>query len=372
MESKNFNEEFVSSRIKKFQELMRENEIDATLIRTFSSFVYFTGVKWLRPALIIPSEGEPVAFVFEHEKEEFKEVSSIKNVRTYSKVEELMREVRGTVKEMNVKRMGFDYSVERDSYVLFFEMFKKLNPEVEVVDVHSLIYKLRMVKDPSEIYNIREASKLAMRGMKVAAETVSVGRTELEIASEIVYDLMNSGSESPKVYVNVGLRPRIHSEPRKDVKVKTGDCVNVTIAAEYNGYYSNMSRTFFIQEVSNLQRDAWKALLDAYNFVISTVKAGKKISEVEKEIEKIVSRKGFQKNYVIGFTHSVGLMIEEDPITTIVVPHRSETFLENMTIAALHAPLAIPGAGLLKYEDTFIVSSDGLRNLTDLRVDHII
>jgi len=38
-------------RIRRFQELMRSNGIDASLIRTLSSFTYFAGVKWLRPGL---------------------------------------------------------------------------------------------------------------------------------------------------------------------------------------------------------------------------------------------------------------------------------------------------------------------------------
>ncbi|HDI06993.1 MAG TPA: aminopeptidase P family protein, partial [Candidatus Bathyarchaeota archaeon] len=127
--------EDVKRRVERFQQLMRENNIDASMIRTLSSFTYFTGLRWLRPALLIPAEGEPAAFIFQYEAEEFMEKTGIRNVKTYRKAEELMKAVSGTIREAGFKKVGFDYSVERDSYVLFFELFKRLNAQVEVVDV---------------------------------------------------------------------------------------------------------------------------------------------------------------------------------------------------------------------------------------------
>jgi len=58
-----FAEAQLRQRVRNFQLLMKENGIDVAVIRTLSSFIYFTGIKWLRPALLIPSEGEPTAFV---------------------------------------------------------------------------------------------------------------------------------------------------------------------------------------------------------------------------------------------------------------------------------------------------------------------
>jgi len=108
----------LEERVKRFQELMKENNVDASMIRTLSSFMYFTGVKWLRPALLIPAEGEPTVFIFKYEVEEFLKKSWIRNVETYMKAEELMKNVSGSIRRHGYKRVGFDYSVERDSYVL--------------------------------------------------------------------------------------------------------------------------------------------------------------------------------------------------------------------------------------------------------------
>ncbi|NWG09127.1 MAG: aminopeptidase P family protein, partial [Nitrososphaerales archaeon] len=271
-----FNKDVLRKRVEKFQRSMRESGIDASNIRTLSSFVYFTGVKWLRPALLIPAEGNPTAFVVEQEAEEFLSKTWVKDVVTYRRVEELMRGVTGRIKDNGYKTVGFDYSVERDSYVAFFELFKSLNPKIEVRNVHSMIMDLRMIKDNNEIEAIRKASKIAERGLDKALDSILIGATELNIAAEATYSMMKAGSESPHVYVNAGPNPRAHAEPRSDVKVGDNCAVMVVISADYMGYHSNITRTVFVGRAPEEARIAHKALHDAYDKAKDTVRPGVK------------------------------------------------------------------------------------------------
>ena len=352
-------------RVEKFQQLMKENGIDASMIRTLSSFIYFTGVKWLRPALLIPAEGEPTAFIFEYEAAEFKEKTWIKNIKTWRRTPELIGSVTKTIREGNYKKVGFDYSVERDSYVLFFELFKKLNPKVEIVDVHALIMKLRMIKDSQEIEYIQKASNIAVKGISSAINAIDINVSEAEIAAESMYTMMKNGSEHLHVCVNVGFRPRVHAEPRSDVRVKPGDTINIIVAANYNNYYSNMSRTVFMGGLSGEKREAFETMMEIHGLATNFLKAGIRFIEIENKIKELIERKGLGKYYVEGFTHGVGLLIEEDPITTIVIPHRQYEAVENMVLAFIHAPLTIPGIGSIKCEDTFRVKADGVEKFTE-------
>ena len=88
------------------------------------------------------------------------------------------------------------------------------------------------------------------------------------------------------------------------------------------------------------------------------------MNSIESEIEQMLKQQGYGDNYVQGFAHGVGLLVEEDPITTIVIPHRRQVVKENMVLAAVHTPLAIPDVGAIKCEDTFLVRPDGLEKLT--------
>jgi len=351
-------------RVRNFQLMMKESGIDVAVIRTLSSFIYFTGIKWLRPALLIPAEGEPTAFIFQHEADEFASKCWVKSIERWMKTEELMKGVSAMIRKAGYKVAGFDYSVERDSYVLFFELFKTLNPKVEVRDVHALIMKLRMIKDAQEIECIRRASEIVDLGMDAAVNSVDISKSELEIAAEAVYRLMKSESEHPLVYVNVGPRPRKHAEPRGEVKVGRGDCVSIVIGSDYNNYFSNVSRTMFFGEASTEKKKAFDAVERARQLAEEELKPSVELAEIEKKIHELMEKSGYGAYYSWGFTHGVGLLIEEDPITTIVVPHRRYKVAENMVLAAVHVPLTIPNIGSVKCEDTLLIGKEGCKPLT--------
>jgi len=347
-------------RVKRFQELLKRENIDGAVIRTLSTFVYFTGTKWLRPALLIPVEGEPTVIVAKGEAELFKSRSWIENVVEFQKTEELMANVTMWIKKNGFNTVGMEFSVERDAYILFYELFKKLNPGIEIVDVRGLSMELRMIKDEWELEKIRKAGKIAKKGMKVAEEEIKPGKSELEVAAEIVRELMINGSEEPKVYVSA--TPRAHAEPFRDVEIKEGKVVTVVIGADWDHYYVNMSRSFPVGNINERAKLALSAMEEAYTKAVELTKPGIKFIAVERELEKIYRERGLIDAYITGYAHGVGLLIEEDPITTIVVPHRAMEVKENMVLAMVHAPLMIP-EGAVKEEDTFIMSKK-LENVT--------
>ncbi|MCP8317173.1 MAG: aminopeptidase P family protein [archaeon] len=364
MTIKMLNENVLKTRVKKFQKSMGDSGIDASNIRTLSSFMYFTGIKWLRPSLLIPSDGDPTAFVVEHEADEFLSKTWVDDVVTYRNVEGLMKGVTGRIRDSGYKVVGFDYSVERDSYVAFFELFKRLNPKIEVSNVHELIMSLRMIKDDYEINFIKEASRIAEKWLSVSMDSISIGASELDIAAEAIYAMMKAGAESPHVYVNASSKPRAHAEPRSDVKVDDKCAVMVVVSADYMGYNSNITRTLFIGKATEEAKKAHETLHDIYAKAKDIVKPSVKLIDVENIIKKALEEKGYEKYYLTGFAHGVGLLVEEDPITTILVPHRQYLVAENMVLAFIHAPLMILGIGSLKCEDTFLVKSDKVEPLT--------
>jgi Xaa-Pro aminopeptidase len=359
-------ETVTEERIRRFQALMKSDHIDASMIKTVSSFTYFTDVQWLRPGLIIPAEGDPVAFIPKHEVSAFIERSCIEHVAPYSGVDELMRGVSSTIRNNGYRKVGFDMSVERDAYELFFHMFKNLNPKTEIVDVHSLIMQLRMIKDATEIENIKNAAHVTDKAMTAAFNAIKVGASELDIAAEATYAMMENGSEHPHAYVNTGSVPRLHAEPRCDMKVGTGDAVTITLAADYQNYYSNETRTYIPPEAPREKLNALETLRGIRTSVEEKLKPRVMLSTIEEEIGKALSENGYANNYAKGFAHGVGLLVEEDPITTIIIPHRRQVLKENMVISAIHTPLAIPGIGAVKTEDTFLITSNAPEQLTKL------
>ncbi len=350
--------EVLKSRYKKFQELLMREGIDAVMLRTLSSFIYFTGIKWLRPALLIPAEGVPTLFVARGEDDFFRERTWIKDVVTFTDGGDLMAKVSGAIRERGCKKVGLEFGLERDAYILFYEMFKKLNPKVEVVDVSHLLFELRATKDKYELESVRKAGQVASKVMEHVLSTVKPGMSETEIAAEAYHKLYGSGCEEPHVHVNVGPAPRVHSEPYRDVKVREGVFVTMIIAADYNRYYANMARTIYVGKASGMAEKALKCMSEVYEQASRLTRAGVRLIDVMKELDKVYAKYGLLEYRVVGYAHGVGLQVEEPPITTIVPQHRVVKVKPNMVLAFVHAPLLLKGLGQVKLEDTFIVRED--------------
>jgi Xaa-Pro aminopeptidase len=351
-------------RIIEFQKRMKEKGVDGAMIKTASSFTFFADVMWLRPGLIIPAEGDPVAFIAQNEVEAFRERSCVKKVVPYHGIDELMPGVTRVIRQSGLNTVGMDMSVERDAFELFGHMFARLNPKVEIVDVHSLIMELRMFKDASEIERSRRAAQVTDKGMDAALGRIAPGASELEVAAEAVYAMMRAGSERPHVYVNAGPIPRIHAEPRANQRIAGGDVVTVTIGGDAENYYCNETRTYVPSGASPEKRRAFQAVRSVYESITPKLRPGVVLESIEEEIGASLTAQGYSDHYVKGFAHGVGLLVEEDPITTILMPHRRMALREGMVIAAMHAPLAVPGAGSFKIEDTFLITPNGPEQLT--------
>ena len=150
-----------------------------------------------------------------------------------------------------------------------------------------------------------------------------------------------------------------------DSTVRKGYPVEIVIAADYEGYYSNITRTVFVGGINREQRDIIKTYLDVRSFVEEDLIPRRKLIDIPKKVKELFENRGYGRNFLLGFVHGVGLLVEEDPITTIVPPHRQYTVSENMVLATLHSPLSIPGVGVIKYEDTYVIEKDRAKRITD-------
>ncbi len=351
-------------RVRKFQSLLREAGIDAAMIRTLSTFRYFTGVKWLRPSLLIPAEGDPVAFVARGEEEGFKELTWVDEVVPFTDGGDLMGKVSGLIRRNNYGVVGIEFGVERDAFILFYEMFKSLNPKVRVVDALPITSGMRLIKDEFEVEAVREASRIAKGVVEEVLASVRLGLREVDIASKAYALLFSAGCESPLVYVNAGPHPRIHAEPLRNSFVEEGKFLTLVIGADHDGYYANVARTVAVDNAGGEALKALECMRRVHDLAEELSVAGKRFIDVMGELDKAYGECGFLKYRVLGYAHGVGLQIEETPITTIIPKHRFMRIEEGMVLASVHSPLMIEGLGQVKFEDTYLVEGGGVRCLT--------
>ena len=98
---------------------------------------------------------------------------------------------------------------------------------------------------------------------------------------------------------------------------------------------------------------------EIYNKAIELTESGGKFQDTIEELDKIYEKHNMKNYRVIGYTHGVGLQVEEPPITTILPKHQLMKPKPRMALAMVHSPMLIPGLGQVKKENTFIVKENG-------------
>ncbi len=336
-------------RVLRFQKIMKEKNIDVTMIRDTYAFEYFTGIKWDPPALMIPKDDEPTIFAIDDEIDELSSSTWIKNILPYRDVKTLITTVH---EKVDTPTIGFN--LDFDSSALLYDMFTKIHAKRKIVNVHPLIMNLRMFKDKEEIKNIKKAGEIAEKGMKATLSAIKNGAKEIDIEAEAYYTMKKEGADDIFIYVNTGL-PRVHARAR-NVKLKS--YVQIDLMPSYNGYFFDMARTILLEK-NPLKEKALSAMEEVHKRFSEFIAIGNVFNQIEAKIKAVYDNYGFSDEYIYGFGHGVGLRFEEAPILTIVPGDRMKPVRPDMVVSVGHAPLTSKKLGSIKIEDTYIIKKNG-------------
>ena len=364
--------EINQERIQKAQALMREQGMVGIMIMTRDDYRYFFEETRVQPRAIIPAFGEPVLICFQGEEAEIREALGDQPVRFFSHVGEQMVGVSQTFRKLAEEFPGKMPSAEGGKLKVGMQMwfqtpaflvdlFRKLNPQVELVPSDPVMDELRMVKDQEEVVLLARAQKIAGLGMDVLRNLLEPGISGREIAAEVICSLLKAGASgtSTPLHINIGIRSCwIHGKVDDSV-IQDGDLVVADLTPMFQGYCSNLARTFVIGEPNERQQ----LLIDTYQELIAAtreaLKPGVTVSRLDRIGQQICARNGLEEYHLKGISHGIGLRFEETPATTILPAQSSVKLRENMVMTIGHTILAIPGFGGVRFEDLYRVTPQG-------------
>jgi Xaa-Pro aminopeptidase len=241
------------------------------------------------------------------------------------------------------------------------DLFRKLNPQVELVPSDPVMDELRMVKEEEEIELLRQAQEIAGLGMDRLRELLEPGRTGQEIAAEVLYTMLKGGASgtSTPLHINIGIRSCwIHGRV-DETAIKSGDLVVADLTPMFHGYCANLARTFVVGEPDEGQQQ----LISVYQEMILAVQKALRpevtVGRLDRIGQEVCARHGLGEYHLNGISHGIGLRFEETPASTILPQHRSVKLLENMVMTIGHTILAIPGFGGVRFEDLYRVTPGG-------------
>ncbi len=228
---------------------------------------------------------------------------------------------------------------------------------------------MRMVKTPEEIEKIRIAEEIACRSFEKVLEYVSVGVRECDIAREFEYIMKKEGAQGPafETIVISGKKTSLPHGVPSDKKLEKGDLVTMDFGCLYEGYRSDVTRTFCIGKANEKQREIYEIVKEAQQVGLDTIRCGITGREADAVARKVIEDRGYGEYFRHALGHGVGLAIHELPNLS----PRCEIVLKPGMIVTCEPGIYIPDFGGVRIEDTVVVTENGIENLCRLSKDLI-
>jgi Xaa-Pro aminopeptidase len=153
---------------------------------------------------------------------------------------------------------------------------KKFLAPDEIIALDHSLHEMRLFKSRTEITAMRKSSRVAAKAHQRAMQVCKPGMNEAEIHAELLHTFTRNQCETSYIPIVGGGANAcvLHYISNRD-QLNDGDLLLIDAGAEYDGYASDITRTFPVNgRFSGPQRDLYEVVLAAQLKAIEEVRAG--------------------------------------------------------------------------------------------------
>ncbi len=238
-------------------------------------------------------------------------------------------------------------------------------PETEFISAEKSLAALRMYKDESEVMAMRKAAEIAQNALLATLPLIKTGMTEKELAAELTLQLLRAGSEA-----EIPFQPIVSAGPNSANPHATptqrpltpGDLLVIDWGACFEGYYSDITRTFAIGEVEAEMERICQIVLEANTAGRQVVRPNIPAGEVDRVTRAVIEKAGYGKFFIHRTGHGLGIEGHEEPY---IRADNEQLLAPGMTFT-IEPGIYLPDRGGVRIEDDVLVNSEGVESFTDL------
>jgi Xaa-Pro dipeptidase len=376
-------------RLARLQEELRAQGIDAALIIFPIDVYYFAGTRQ-NSLLYVPAAGEPMLLVRKSLSRARLE-AAVSDIRPFPSSKDFPG-----LFGAEVKKVGLTFDVVP---VQQYNLYAKLMPGREFVDISGLNREVRSVKSAWELERMRESGRKTAGVFLQVPTFLKSGMHELDLAAEFEYRLRKAGGEgyvrmrafNQELFMGLALSGASAVMPGFFDGAVTGRGLSTasphgasraTIAHNspvfidytgvFDGYIVDMTRVFAIGPLSDKLLHAFETSLAIQSYLAQNLKPGVICQELFLGAAALAQQAGLG-DYFMGppgenarfVGHGVGLELDEFP----VVAQGFKVPLQAGQTIAIEPKFVLPGHGVIGIENTFAVSNEGGVKITDMADD---
>jgi len=348
-----------TDRLKTFRKMVLTEPVEAVLVSGPSNVRYLSGFTGSYGYVFMTRKWACLLTDGRYETQAAQEVGHMA-VRVESRP--LWEAVGDLGREKGVRVLGFEPA--HTGYELYQSLRKagfRLRP------LHRKVEELRQLKSDHEMRAIRRAVRIAEESFLAVQGLIRPGTSERDLAAALECEIRKRGSDRLpfEAIVATGRRSSLpHARPTSR-KLKAGDLLVVDWGAEYNGYFSDMTRSFILGGAAGEKKKVYDIVLEAQRAAVRVVLPGISLKAVDKAARDVIEGYGYGLFFNHGTGHGVGLDVHEMPR----VSRMGKGPVEEGMVFTVEPGIYIPDMGGVRIEDMIHVTREGARPLTRLPVE---
>lgn len=357
------------SRFDKLNISLRTSGLDAVILNPGPTLTHLTGLQFHlmeRPVVLLFAKDQtPVIVLPELELQKVASLPYELQVFAYpenpAEWGSVFRKATQTL-GLEGKRIGVE---PRQLRLLEFRYVRDGAPEADYPDASDVLSGLRLRKDKSEVDAMRRAVKIAQDACEATLPSIKVGMAEKEIAAELVTQLLKHGSEPELPFAPIisggpnAANP--HASP-SERKLQMGDLLVIDWGAAYDGYISDLTRTFAVGEVDDEYKKIHKIVQDANAAGRAAGRPGVPCAAVDKAARDVIEQAGYGVYFTHRTGHGIGMEGHEEPY----MRGDNMQLLEPGMAFTVEPGIYLPSRNGVRIEDNVVITETGADVLSDM------
>jgi len=345
-------------------------------------YIVGTDLTW-HSALIVSGTGQTCAIVGKYDQKTVKDTGAYDRVESY--VEGIKQPLLDYLKELNPQQIAVNYSegseicdgITHGMYLVLQAYLAEIGLDQRLMSAEKIVSAVRQCKSETEIRYMQKAIEHTEAIFAKVAQWIQPGQTEIEIAEFMHQERKKLGLASaweedvcPSVFTGPDTAGA-HYKP-SERKVERGHILNMDFGVRYEGYCSDLQRTFYVLQENETSPPA--AVQRGFDTVVGSIEAARQLMkpgiqgiEIDKAARDHVTGQGYEEfPHAVG--HQVGRFAHDG--TALLGPawekyaHKPFEKLEQGMVFTIEPRLTVPEHGIATIEDMVVVTAQGAENLS--------
>ena len=359
----------IIDRYQKLIELIKQHSLTAVAINPGPTLTYLTGLHFHlmeRPTvMLITDRGETALILPELEKGKVNQAVIQVQLYPYEDNPATWSDAFAkAIDRLNLVegRLGVEPNQLR---FLELSFLQRAAPKLEFVDASQAFASLRLLKDVDEIEKMKTAAIIAQNALLATLPLVCEGQTEKAIANELVIQLLRAGSDPHMPFqpiVAIGENcANPHAVPSERA-LQQGDLLLIDWGAGYEGYFSDITRTFSLGEVDPELLQIGEIVAEANQAGRASGRPGIAAGTIDQATRSLIAAAGYGDAFIHRTGHGLGMEAHEPPY----IFAKNPLVLQVGMTFTIEPGIYLPDKGGVRIEDDVVVTEAGLDALTDL------